>query len=277
MSGILQQDQDQERNRAIGVFDSGVGGLTVVSEIMKALPNENIVYFGDTARVPYGSKSQETVTRFSLQVVNFLLTQQVKAIIIACGTASSNSYEALTAAFDIPMIEVVRPGAALCLQTPGLKRVGVIGTERTIKSHAYEHCLLEAKPDLEVYARACPLFVPLAEEGWTDNEVARITAEMYLKDLREKQVDALILGCTHYPLLETCIRQAIGPATIINPAVATAQQMRDYLTANGLMRTEQTPATHTFYVSDNTEKFDRICRLVLDRPYSAEIVDIEAY
>ncbi|MDR2903803.1 MAG: glutamate racemase [Clostridiales bacterium] len=266
-----------EKESAIGIFDSGVGGLTVVNEVIKALPDENIIYFGDTARVPYGSKSKETVTKFSKQIVRFLLSKNVKTVIIACNTASSSSYEALADAFDVPFIEVVRPGVSLCLAQPGVKKVGVIGTERTVTSGAYERYLKQKRPDIAVFSKACPLFVPLAEEGWTDNAVADRTAEIYLRELVEKEIDALILGCTHYPLLKNCIQKAIGDCRIINPAEAAAQDIRRFLSDAGLLNLSEKPPVHAFYASDNTSKFDAVCRLVLGKPCSAEIVDIEGY
>lgn len=266
-----------KKENAIGIFDSGVGGLTVASEVIKALPNENIIYFGDTARVPYGSKSKETVTKFSKQIVNFLISRNVKAVIVACNTASSSSYDELLEAFDIPFVEVVNPGVSLCLSKPDIKKIGVIGTERTIKSGAYERNIKKARPDMLVYSKACPLFVPLAEEGWTDNTVADMAAHIYLSKLVDLDIDALILGCTHYPLLRACIQKAIGDRIIINPAEAAAQEIKAFLDRTGLLNDSGKLPQHTFYVSDNTEKFDLICRLVLGKSYKAEIVDIEKY
>ena len=189
-------------NRPIGIFDSGVGGLTVVKQIIKALPNEDIIYFGDTARVPYGSKTKETVTNFSAQIIRFLLSKNVKTIIIACNTVSSNSYDELIKMFDLPIIEVVTPGVEACLNATKNKIVGIIGTEATVKSGAYEKKIRQKDNNIKVYSKACPLFVPLAEEGWTDNDISRQTAEIYLRDLTEKNIDSIILGCTHYPLLK---------------------------------------------------------------------------
>ena len=261
----------------IGVFDSGVGGLTVVRELMRALPNEEIIYFGDTARVPYGAKTKETVTKYAMQIVNFLMTKNVKTIVIACGTVSSNSYEALRAAFDVPIVEMVSHGAAMCLDVTENNRIGVIGTEATVRSGAYERCIRACRPEAEVFAKACPLFVPLAEENWTHNAVAEMTAELYLQELTARGIDTLVLGCTHYPLLEDCIRKAVGGVRIVNPAEAAAAYVAQFLTANGLERTERAAPRHTFCVSDNTRMFDRICRLVLNAPYPAETVDIETY
>ncbi len=265
-----------EKSKAIGIFDSGIGGLTVVREVMKELPNENIIYFGDTARVPYGSKSKDTVTKFSEQIVRFLLSKDVKAIIIACNTVSSNSYDDLRSTFDIHFAEVVTPGAEACIS--GLKgsRVGVIGTEATIRSGAYERKLRQFMPDITVFSKACPLFVPLAEEGWTNNTVARITAEIYLQELIDKEIEALILGCTHYPLIADCIRGAAGFIRIVNPAEAVAANMKKFLTESNLLNDGQ-GAESRFFVSDNTYKFNRMCGLMLGNIYEAEKVDIERY
>jgi len=263
--------------QAIGVFDSGVGGLTVVRELMRALPNEEIIYFGDTARVPYGAKTKETVTKYAKQIMHFLLTKNVKAVIIACGTVSSNCYEALRAAFDVPIIEMVQHGAAACLDTTANNRIGVIGTEATIRSGAYERSIRTERREAEVFAKACPLFVPLAEEGWTNNTVAQLTAELYLQELIDRKIDTLVLGCTHYPLLLDCIRRAVGGIAIVNPAEAAAAYVARFLRENGLERGESVAPRHAFYVSDNTQKFDRICRLVLNNPYPSETVDIETF
>jgi len=267
--------QSATGNKAIGVFDSGVGGLTVVRELMQHMPNEEIIYFGDTARVPYGSKSKETVTKYAEEIVRFLLSKDVKAVVIACNTVSSNSYAALKAAFDIPMIEMVSHGADMCLHVTGNNTIGVIGTEATIRSRAYEQMILAARPEAKVFAKACPLFVPLAEEGWTGNTVAQLTAEIYLQELIDQKIDSLVLGCTHYPLLLDCIRNAVGGAMhIINPAEAAAVHLNRFLRENNAERTCSTAPKHMFYVSDNTQKFDRICRVVLGNSYPAETVNL---
>ena len=260
--------------RPVGVFDSGVGGLTVVSEVIKTMPNENIIYFGDTARVPYGSKSRETVTKYARQIMNFLIHRNVKAVIVACNTVSSNSYDALKEEFNLPIIEVVRPGVSLVIADPGITRVGVIGTERTITSGAYEKLLKQNNPDIEVFSKACPLFVPLAEEGITGGDIARLTAQMYLKPLMDSGVQALILGCTHYPLLKRCIEEVMPGVKIIDPAVAAALSMKRYLTENGMQKST-VKGEYEFYCSDNTEKFSVTSGLVLGDRYRATVVDID--
>ncbi|MDR1558179.1 MAG: glutamate racemase [Clostridiales bacterium] len=262
--------------RPIGVFDSGVGGLTVVSEIIRSLPNEELIYFGDTARVPYGAKTAETVTKFSRQILHFLLSKDVKAIVIACSTASSNSFEALSKEFSLPMIEVISPGVEDCAHVTRNKVVGVIGTEATIRSGRYDELLKEKIPGVQIYSKACPLFVPLAEEGWTHNTITRMTAEIYLQELLDKEIDSLILGCTHYPLLIDCIRDIVGPVRIINAAESTARKLRAFLANNEMENREHKSKGHRFYVSDNTRKFSRICNLVLRQNYEAVKIDIES-
>ena len=281
-------------NRPIGIFDSGVGGLTVAAELIKAMPNENIVYFGDTARVPYGSKSKETVTKFSAQIVRYLLTKNVKCVVIACGTASSNSYDELKAMFDVPLFEMVTPAASAGAAATTNKKIGVIGTEATIKSGAYEKAVLAIDKNIEVFKKACPLFVPLAEEGWTENEIARLTAKEYLKDFLDYGMDTLILGCTHYPLLINCINKVTGrkqrdgslascearepsPCFIINPAEHAAVKVKAFLREADLERTDRGNAERLFFVSDNTEKFNQISKAAMGVEYKAVKVDIEGY
>lgn len=263
-------------NRPIGVFDSGVGGLTVVKQVIKALPNENIIYFGDTARVPYGSKTKETVTKFSSQIIRFLLTKNVKAVIIACNTVSSNSYEKLISEFSVPIMEVVTPGAESCLKATKNKTVGIIGTPATIKSGAYERKLKEKDPDIIVYSKACPLFVPLAEEGWTDNYIAFETAKIYLKELVDKNIDSIVLGCTHYPLLKKCIGKVVGEKVkIVDPAFETAKKTALYLKEHNMLA--KNDGRTCFYVSDNTEAFSFMCNAVLKRYDAPEKIEIEKY
>ena len=260
-------------NRAIGIFDSGVGGLTVVKEVFGAMPGEEIVYFGDTARVPYGSKSRETVLKFSVKMMDFLLSQDVKAVIIACHTISSNCYDDLKNMYDIPVAEVVTPGAAECAASGG-ERIGVIGTELTIKSGAFERHIKAINPDAAVYSKACPLFVPLAEEGWTDGDVTERVAEIYLREFAERHIDTLLIGCTHYPLLINSIAKVLSGVRIINPAEAVARKMRAYLAENNMLRGNERPPDHRFYISDDTEKFDLVSRLALKRQYRAVKVDL---
>jgi glutamate racemase len=262
-------------NRPIGIFDSGVGGLTVVKEVIRELPNEGIIYVGDTARVPYGSKTPQTVTRYASQIMRFLLRCEVKAVIIACGTVSSNSYDELRRNFDVPLFEMVSGGVKACLDATKNGRVGVIATDATVRSGKYERLLKAERADIEVYSKACPLFVPLAEEGWTDNRITELTAEEYLSGLREKGIDSLILACTHYPLLSAQIKKVVGNARLINPAEETARSVRSFLSQNNLLRPASNEPQHKFYITDNTEKFNQLSKLILTREYEAILVDLE--
>lgn len=264
--------------RPIGVFDSGVGGLTVVKQVMKVMPHENIVYFGDTARVPYGSKSKEAVTKFSLQNVRFLETKDVKAIIVACNTASSNSLDAMRAATDTPIFGVVVPGVEAAVRATKNHKVGIIGTAATVRSGAYETMIRAENPNIQVFSKACPLFVPLAEEGWTDNEVSRLTAQSYLQELLTKGIDSLVLGCTHYPLLKRCIGTTVGDAVkLVDPAKATARQVKEFLAERDQLNENEEEGVRRFYLSDTTNTFGFLCQKALKHPYEAEIIDIEKY
>lgn len=265
-------------NRPIGIFDSGVGGLTVAKEIIKTLPNENIVYFGDTARVPYGDKSKDVVTKYSKQIVRFLLTKDVKAIIVACNTVSSNSLDDLRSAFDVPILGVVEPGVKSVINTTKNKKVGIIGTEATIRSGMYTKLIHRADSSIEVFSKPCPLFVPLAEEGWYDNEVAKITSGIYLNELICCGIDTLLLGCTHYPLLKQCIGETIGEAVkIVDPAKNTAESLKEILAERDMLNDGSQKTTNVFYVSDITNKFEKICLKTLKRTYTPAKIDIEKY
>jgi glutamate racemase len=225
------------RDRPIGVFDSGIGGLTVVREILRQLPAENVLYFGDSARVPYGNKSAETVTRFSIESTHFLLRRGVKFLVIACNTASALAMASLQRRFDVPMIGVITPGAREATRRTRNRKIGVIGTTGTINSRAYEKAVAEFDPGCSVEGAACPLFVPLAEEGWTDGDVPRRIAETYLKPLMETGVDSVILGCTHYPILREVIAGVLGGGiTLIDTAEATVAEVRERLTTARLLR-----------------------------------------
>ncbi|OON98900.1 MAG: glutamate racemase [Epulopiscium sp. Nele67-Bin004] len=265
-------------NRPIGIFDSGVGGLTVVKEVMKQLPNESIVYFGDTARVPYGNKSKSTVTKFSAQIIRFLLKKDVKAIIIACNTVNSNCIEELRQEFPDVIIEgVVEPGVKMALEATKNNRVGVIGTEATISSRRYPELLLQNNSQVNVYDKACPLFVPLVEDGWINTEVTYLVISEYLATLVSKKIDTLILGCTHYPILQHEISQVLGDnITLINPANQAATEVLQSLQANNLQSTD-TPK-YAFYVSDHAQKMKQMAEMFLGYPIAEVIrVDIEKY
>ena len=219
----------------IGVFDSGVGGLTVAREIMRQIPQERIVYFGDTARVPYGSKSTDTLIRYTRQIIRFLKTRGVKAIVVACNTASAVALEAVRDELDIPIIGVVRPGAKVAVQATKNKKIGIIGTETTVNSGMYVKLIQELLPDAQVIGKACPLFVPLVEEGWTKDPVTEEVARRYLADLQNSDIDSLILGCTHYPLLRHMVGEIMGEnVTLVNPAYETALELKALLEREGI-------------------------------------------
>lgn len=243
-------------SRPIGVFDSGIGGLTVVAEIMKQLPDEQIVYFGDTARLPYGPKSRETVTQFAMQDTEFLLGHGVKMVVVACNTASSLAMDPLAAKYDVPIVGVIRPGALAAVSATLTGKIGVIGTEGTIASHAYRREIAKLDRDVEVLEQSCPLFVPLAEEGWTDREVTLVIAHEYLAPLRDAGVDVVVLGCTHYPILKGTIGRVFGPGVrLIDSAEETAAEVVERLSTLGLGRAGGPGPDHHFYVSDVPHRF----------------------
>ena len=266
----------------IGVFDSGVGGLTVAREIMRNLPNEHIVYFGDTARVPYGSKSKDTVIRYSRQIIRFLQTQNVKAIVIACNTASALALDTVEKEFDIPIIGVIKSGARTAAATTVNKKVGVIGTESTINSQMYNQFLGELDPEITVFGKACPLFCPLVEEGWLKDPVTEEVARRYLRELLEEGIDSLIMGCTHYPLLRSLLRGIVGDQeNLVNPAYETAKELESLLQERGIAN-QGTKAPvkepYRFYVSDLADKFKHFANSIL--PYDIETtikINIEEY
>ncbi len=270
-----------DRDAPIGVFDSGVGGLTVAREIMRNLPSEKIVYFGDTARVPYGSKSKDTIIRYSRQIVRFLQEQQVKAIVIACNTASAFALDAVKENLDIPVIGVIEPGAVVAAAETKNKRVGVIGTIGTVGSGIHEDFLCRIDPEITVIGKACPLFVPLVEEGWLHDPVTFEVARRYLRELKEREIDTLILGCTHYPLIRSTIGEVMGEGVrLVNPAYETALELKRLLRDKDLLSTgkEQEEFPYRFYVSDLAEKFKDFANSIL--PYDVEMtqkIDIEKY
>jgi len=243
---------------AIGIFDSGVGGLTVMHAMMDALPREHLIYLGDTARYPYGTKSADTVRRYSLENADFLVDKGIKMLVVACNTSASAALEALTDRLSIPVVGVIEPGARTAVERTRNRKVGVIATEGTIASGAYTRALRHLDPELEIYTRACPLFVPLAEEGWVDNEVARDTAALYLTSLKRSRIDTLVLGCTHYPLLAGVIRDVMGPTVqLVDSARTTAEAVRQTLTQRGLLRRSGNGSA-SFFVSDVPDRFMKV-------------------
>lgn len=252
--------------RSIGVFDSGVGGLTVAKELIHQLPSENIIYFGDTARVPYGIKSKETVIRFSIENILFLLKHDVKLICVACNTVSSFALPVIKNHFRIPIVGVISPGVREAVYATQNKRIGVIGTKGTIKSRSYELEIKQLAPDVKVTAVACPLFVPFVEEGWLREDVVVDVAKRYLKPLKDAGVDTLILGCTHYPLLKPVIQKIIGNnVTLIDSAKQVAVEVKNILSREDLL-SKNGKGKHEFFVSDNPEWFSDLAQRFLGQP-----------
>jgi glutamate racemase len=240
----------------IGVFDSGIGGLTVVREMIAQLPNESIIYFGDTARVPYGPKSPDTVLRYSREITSYLLAEGVKALVVACNTATAHALPALREEFTIPIIGVIEPGARAAAASTKTNRIGVIGTAGTIKSRAYEKEIKKLLPNANVTAQACALFAPLVEEGWLDSEVTRAVARNYLAPIVSAEVDTLVLGCTHYPLMKTVIGNVVGRAVrLIDSAYETARETGQVLRAKGLEMAKPDSARYRFIASDAPDTF----------------------
>jgi glutamate racemase len=266
-------------NLPIGVFDSGIGGLTVVRELVRTLPNESILYFGDTARVPYGSKSSATVLRYSREAAAFLMAREVKAVVIACNTATAHAGEALRAELPVPVAGVIEPGARAAAAATRTGRIGVIGTAGTIRSGAYDLAVRRLLPDSRVYAQPCPLFVPLVEEGLIGHEASRLIALEYLQPLKEMDVDVLILGCTHYPLMHALIDDVMGPqVSLVDSAAETARDVANLLDSHGLRRTGAEPPAYTFVSSDSPLRFRDVGRsFVGDIIQQVERVDVENY
>jgi glutamate racemase len=265
------------RSNPIGIFDSGIGGLTVVKELTTFLPNENVIYFGDTARVPYGTKSNETVIEYSIQDAEFLSHKNIKLLIVACNTASSVAIEVLKEKFNIPVIGMIEPGAKLALEKTANNRIGVIGTYATIGNSAYSKQLKSINKDAEVIEKACPLFVPLAEEGWTNHAATRLIAEEYLAEFKDYGVDTLILWCTHYPLLADVIQEVMGDkVSLIDSGTAASKVVEDHLNGRGLRNTSVHHGQHQFYVSDVPKKFKEVAERFLGREIAnVERVDLE--
>jgi glutamate racemase len=261
----------RDRRGAIGVFDSGVGGLTVAAALARALPFEHILYLGDTARLPYGTKSEQTVARYTQTNVDFLAGRGVKAVVVACNTASALALPHLVT--DLPVWGVIEPGARRAAEvTRG--RVGILATESTVRSAAYARALHARRADLEVLSQACPLLVPLVEEGWFDDPVTRQVVERYLAPLLEREVDTLVLGCTHYPLLAPLIAEIAGPGiTLVDSAAAVAAEVAAGLAGAGLAATVRQGEDHVC-VTDVGERFERLAREILQRPTRLELVDL---
>ncbi len=249
----------------IGIFDSGIGGLTVHKEITKLLPREDTVYLGDTARVPYGAKSRETVIRYAVEDADFLTGHNIKLLVVACNTASAYALEELQSRMDVPVIGVIEPGAKAAIEATVTNRIGIIGTEATIASGVYSDKLKALRPEVELIAQACPLFVPLAEEGWSETHIAHEAALKYLGTLKRYRIDTMVLGCTHYPIMKRTISTAMGyGVTLIDSAQATAVSVKDLLDSDGMAKAEG-GGTHRFFVTDSPERFKAVSDTFLGR------------
>jgi len=260
--------KNDESSRPIGVFDSGIGGLTVVKELSRLLPNEKIIYFGDTARVPYGNKSKETIIHYSLQIAYFLLKKKIKMLVVACNSASSVSLPTLKRHFHIPVIGVIEPGAKSAITSTSKNNIGVIGTLGTVSSLSYKKALKKISRNVKVHQQACPLFVPLAEDGWNKTKIAQDISDEYLKGFANKGIDSLILGCTHYPLLKDVIQNSVGKnVKLIDSGVETAKEVKRILEKRNLLNNHrQTDRNHSvYYVSDFPHKFKEVSQRFLSK------------
>lgn len=267
-------------NRSIGIFDSGLGGLTAMREVMACLPNENIVYFGDTGRVPYGTRAEDTIIKYSHQDIRFLESFDVKLIVIACGTVSSVALPVLRDMYKTPLVGVVDATAEAAAAATKNNKIGIIGTPGTIKSGAYAKALQTIHPKIQTYSKACPLFVPLVENGHIDTQVAQLVAEEYLEDLKAEGVDTLILGCTHYPLLKTVIARTMGEGVaLIEPGVEVARSLERILAERKLFADRTDPEQYQYFVSDTAEGFEELGSLFLNRNIHGKVkkIDIEKY
>ena len=248
----------------IGVFDSGLGGLTVLRAIRDRLPRESTVYLGDTARVPYGPKAADTIRRYALEATDFLVDKGVKSIVIACNTATARALPEVQDRAGVPVLGVVEPGGLAAATASASGRIGVIGTRGTISSRAYSTVIHDQRPDAEVFEQACPLFVPLVEEGWTDDEVTRLAAQRYLEPLLQKGIDTLVLACTHYPLLKPLLSDLVGPGVqLIDSAESTAAALDDLLSASGISSSREEQPGARYYVTDEAARFDLLARRLL--------------
>lgn len=258
----------------IGVFDSGIGGLTVVRALMERLPFEDIVYFGDTARVPYGVKSVETIARYTTQIAEFLLGKQVKLLIVACNTMAAVAAQVVRDLSPVPVLDVIDAGAVGALAATRGRRVGVIGTPTTINSNAYARAIHQQRPEIRIFSQACPLFVPLVEEGWLEHQVTRLTAQEYLRPLLAERIDTLVLGCTHYPLLKPLLQDVAGPGVaLVDSAEAMAERAAALLAEMGLANPRRSPPAYHFHVTDVPLRFQTVGERFLGRTLSGVHVE----
>ncbi len=255
-----------KREIPIGIFDSGIGGLTVLKQILLQLPDESTLYLGDTARVPYGIRSPETVTRYSFENARFLFSKGIKILVVACNTVSSVSLEAIKKTVSVPVVGVIEPGAKAAVSSTKNKRVGVIGTDATIQSDSYADAIKRIDGSVEVFGLSCPLFVPLVEEGWTEGEIVEMTAERYLKNIKDKGIDTLVLGCTHYPLLKDVLSKIMGEKVrLIDSAIETAMEIKTILGNFSLLKEDSRNVIREFYVTDSPQRFISVGERFLGR------------
>lgn len=256
----------KKSEQAIGMFDSGAGGLTVMREIAQALPNEDIIYFADTARLPYGTKSRETIVRYAIENVIFLMEHRIKVLVVACNTASAHALEKLQNLFNIPLVEVIGPGSEKAAQVTTSGHIAVLGTKGTIASGAYQKEIQKHLPHSEIIAIPCPLFVPLVEEKFIQHPVAKLIVKEYLKPLEGKKIDTLLLGCTHYPLLAQLIKEEVGPeVTIVDSASTCAEKVASILSQRNLKNGSRKEGEHKYFVSDDPDKFKALGEEILGR------------
>ncbi len=264
------------KERAIGVFDSGVGGLTVLKAIVTLLPHENVVYLGDSARVPYGTKPKETVIRYALEDASFLSEHKVKAMVVACNTICAQAMNELREAFNIPIVDVIGPAARAAVEQTNKKAIGVIGTEGTVNSGAYYQAIKQLDSEVEVFSQACPQFVPLVEEGLLEGEIPRKVTDMYLSELAKKPIDVLILGCTHYPLLRGPISESMGSdVTLLDPAMAVAAELKQVLSEKDLLR-DEAGGYRKFFFTSSAQKAERIIQHLDIKVDAIEMADIQS-
>lgn len=263
-------------NRPIGIFDSGLGGLTVLKEIKRLLPNESLIYFGDDGRTPYGTKSRETVIKYTRQIVSFLHSKDVKLLVVACNTISALALPELKPAIDVPVLEVIEPGSRSALKKTKKGRIGIIATPGTIASGVYSKAIHSRNPDVKIFPKACPLFVSLVEEGWWDNEITRMVVSEYLSELKSENIDTLVLGCTHYPLLSAAIRKVIGDEVVqVSSAEELALALQDLLHEGNLYAGKE-GAHYRYYTSDSVEKFKELGKLILGEEIdNVERIDLD--
>ena len=253
-------------SHSIGIFDSGIGGLTVVKETIKRLPNENLVYLGDTARLPYGTKSRNTVIKYAKSNTNFLLTKGIKLLVVACNTASAHSLHKLKTNYDIPIIGVIEPGAKKAVNSTSNGNIGIIATPSTIRSNAYDKAIKKINPNIKTFSKACPLFVPIVEEGWQHSNIAFDIATKYLEGLKKKKIDVLILGCTHYPLLKRTIKKVLGnDIKLIDSAEETAKEISAAINNLEINNNKKSISKNEFYLTDNSETFVNIASKFLGK------------